>query len=119
MIVADPLVDPASWQIKLLSSRIGCVSHRSVQAVGADIYFLAQDGVRAMSQIQSGAVADIGQPLSFPVQDVIDAMTKGNQVWICSAYYRNRYFLSVSPLARAPRLSSAAAWSGTSSPVPQ
>lgn len=94
-VVADPLVDPSQWTIKLLSNRIGCVSHRSVQAVGADIYFLAQDGVRSISQIQAGTVADIGQPLSFPVQDVIDGDTKANQPWICSAYYRNRYFLSV------------------------
>jgi hypothetical protein len=95
MITADPLVDVAQWTIKLLSNRIGCVSHRSVQAVGADIYFLAQDGVRAISQIESGAVADIGQPLSFPIQDKIDALTRANQHWICSAYYKNRYFLSV------------------------
>jgi hypothetical protein len=95
MIVADPLIDPSLWVIKLLSNRIGCVSHRSVQAVGADIYFLAQDGVRSISQIQSGAVADIGQPLSFPIQDQIDALTRANQAWICSAYYKNRYFLSV------------------------
>lgn len=95
MVIADPLVDPAEWEIRLLSNRIGCVSHRSVQAVGADIYFLAQDGVRAMSQIESGSVADIGQPLSFPVQDVIDGLTRANQPWICSAFYKNLYFLSV------------------------
>lgn len=95
MVVADPLVDPAEWEIRLLSNRIGCVSHRSVQAVGSDIYFLAQDGVRAMSQIESGSVADIGQPVSFPVQDIIDGLTRANQPWICSAYYGNRYFLSV------------------------
>lgn len=95
VIVADPLQDPADWTIKLLSNRVGCVSHRSIQAVGADIYFLAQDGVRSISQIESGAVADIGQPMSFPLQDQIDALSRANQAWICSAYYKNRYFLSV------------------------
>lgn len=95
MVVANPLVDPADWEIRLLTNRVGCVSHRSVQAVGSDIFFLAQDGVRTMSQIESGVVTDISLPLSAQVQDVIDALSRNNQAWICSAYYKNRYFLSV------------------------
>lgn len=94
-IDADPLLDVADWPIKLVNNRVGCVAHRSVQAVGADVYFLAQDGVRSISQIESGAQTDIGQPLSAPIQDEIDSINKAALSTCCAAFYRNRYFLAV------------------------
>ena len=95
LIDADPLVAPANWSIRVLTNRVGCVSHRSIQSVGADVYFLAQDGVRSIAQIESGAAADIGQPISFPIQDKIDSISRSQQQYVCSAYYKNRYFISI------------------------
>lgn len=95
MVAADPLVDPSQWAIKIVTGRIGCVAHKSIQSVGSDVYFLAQDGVRSISQIQAGTQTDIGQPLSAPIQDQIDSINKSALSTICSAFYRNRYFLSV------------------------
>lgn len=94
IVDADPLLDVSSWTIKLVNNRVGCTAHRSIQTVGADVYFLAQDGVRSIGQIQSGSQTDVGQPLSAPVQDLIDGINRGYQSTICSAYYRNRYFLA-------------------------
>lgn len=91
----DPALDVPSWELRLINNRIGCVAHRSIQAVGADVYFLAQDGVRSISQIQAGTQTDVGQPISVTVQDEIDAINKAALSTCCSAYYRNRYFLAI------------------------
>ena len=95
VVDADPLQDVADWTIKIINNRIGCVAHRSIQQVGADVLFLAQDGVRALSQIESGSQTSVGQPLSYPMQDVIDGINRSYQSTACSAYYRNRYFLAI------------------------
>jgi hypothetical protein len=95
VIDADPLINPADWEITLINNRIGCVAHRSIQAVGADVYFLAQDGVRSLAQIQAGTQTEVGQTLSAPIQDEIDTINQSVMTTICSAFYRNRYFLAI------------------------
>lgn len=95
VIETDPTVDASSWVIRLVNNRIGCVSHRSIQAVGADILFLAQDGVRSLSNIQSGTQTDVGLPLSAVIQDQIDSINRDALAACTSAYYRNRYFLAI------------------------
>lgn len=94
-IDADPLLDVASWEVKLINNRIGCVAHRTIQSVGADVYFLAQDGVRNVSQIQSGSQTDVGEPKSAVIQDEIDAINRDAISKCCAAFHRNRYFLAV------------------------
>jgi len=95
MVQADPLVPVANWNVQIVNNRIGCVSHKSIQGVGSDVYFLAQDGVRSMSKIQAGTQTDVGQTLSAPIQDQIDNINKAAFSSIASAFYRNRYFLAV------------------------
>ncbi len=93
-IDADPLLDVADWDVKLINNRIGCVAHRTIQAVGADVYFLAQDGVRNISTIQAGSQTDVGEPVSAPIQDEIDGINKAALGKCCAAFYRNRYMLA-------------------------
>jgi hypothetical protein len=95
VINADPTLNASDWEITQITGRIGCVGHRTVQSVGSDVYFLAQDGVRAISQIQAGTQTDVGQPLSAPVQDIIDRINKSYLSQVRSAFYRNRYFLAL------------------------
>lgn len=95
VIEADPLLNIADWPIRLINNRIGCSSHCSIQSVGSDVYFLAQDGVRTIGQIQAGTQTDVGQPISAPIQDEIDGINKAAITTTCSAYYRNRYFLAI------------------------
>lgn len=94
-INADPLVDVADWEIRLINNRVGCVSHRSVQAVGKDVFFLAKDGVRSLASIESGTQTEVGLPISAPVQDEIDAIDGTYIDKTCAAYYRNRYFIAI------------------------
>ena len=91
---ANPLQDPADWTISLISGNVGCVSHRSIAAVGADVFFLSRDGVRSLAQIQAGTQTDIGLPLSAQVDDILSRIDR-NQYSLCDGvYWNNRYMLA-------------------------
>lgn len=94
-VKCDPLAEIADWEVALVNNRIGCLSHHTIQPVAGDVFFLANDGVRSLRQIESGTQTAVGLPLSAPIQDVIDSVNKAYIYRASSAYYRNRYFLSV------------------------
>ena len=73
---ADPTQDPADWQVTLVSGNIGCSSHRSIAAVGPDVFFLSRDGIRSMAQIQAGTQTSVGLALSSPINDLISRINK-------------------------------------------
>ena len=92
---ADPTQDPADWSISLISGNIGCSSHRSIAAVGPDVFFLARDGVRSLQQIQAGTQTSIGLALSSPINDLISKINK-TKLDLCDAvFWNNRYLLAV------------------------
>jgi len=92
---ANPLQDPADWVIGIITGNVGCVSHRSIASVGADVLFLARDGVRALSQIQAGTQTDVGVPLSAPINDLISQIDPSNRDKCDGVFWRNRYMLAV------------------------
>jgi hypothetical protein len=92
---ADPLSDPADWVISLISGNIGCVSHRSIAATGADVLFLSRDGIRSLAQIQAGTQTDIGLPLSAPINDIISRIDKAKYDFCDAVYWNNRYILAI------------------------
>lgn len=92
---ANPQVDPADWTISLISGNVGCVSHRSIAAVGADVLFLARDGVRSLAQIQAGTQTDVGLPLSAPIGDIMSQIDKQKYQYCDAVYWNNRYLLAV------------------------
>ena len=92
---ADPTQDPADWVIGTVSGNVGCVSHRSIASVGADVFFLARDGVRTLSQIQAGTQTDVGIPLSAPIGDLISQIDPASRAKCDAVYWRNRYMIAV------------------------
>jgi hypothetical protein len=92
---ADPQLDPSDWSISLISGNIGCVSHRSIAAVGADVFFLARDGVRSLAQIQAGTQTDIGLPISAPIGDIMSQIDRSWYQSCDAVYWNNRYLLAV------------------------
>lgn len=92
---ANPQQDPADWEIGIVTGNVGCVSHRSIASVGADVLFLARDGVRALSQIQAGTQTDVGVPLSAPINDLISQIDPANRAKCDAVFWRNRYMLAV------------------------
>jgi len=66
-----PLTD---WSLKPLSVAIGCPAGRTVQDIGNDHIFLANDGVRLLSRttfdkLRVGVISD-------PIQDIIDSINQ-------------------------------------------
>ena len=92
---ADPSLEVADWEIKLINNRTGCISHQTAQQVGPDVLFLSRDGVRSLSTIEAGTQTDISSPLSAPINDYIERINKDYVSKSCAVYYRNRYMLAV------------------------
>ena len=92
---ANPAQEVGDWEIKLINNRVGCIAWRSAQQVGPDVFFLSRDGVRSLSTIESGAQTEVSSPISSPINDIIERITKDSAHKSCAVYYRNRYFLAV------------------------
>jgi hypothetical protein len=99
---ADPTQDPADWVISLVSGNIGCSSHRSITAVGADVFFLSRDGVRSMAQIQAGTQTSVGLALSSPINDLISRIDKTKLEYCDGVFWNNRYLLAVPFVTEGP-----------------
>ena len=96
-VVADPTAANASaWTIQNIDSNIGCVSHRSIAQVGADLFFLAPDGIRTVRSILEGAATAVSEPISVGVQDVIETINwNAARDQACATFWRNHYILAV------------------------
>ena len=99
---ADPTQDPADWSISLISGNIGCSSHRSIAAVGADVFFLSRDGIRSMAQIQAGTQTSVGLALSSPINDLISRIDKTKLDLCDGVFWNNRYLLAVPFITDGP-----------------
>lgn len=99
---ADPTQDPADWAVTLISGNIGCSSHRSIAAVGADVFFLSRDGIRSMAQIQAGTQTSVGLALSSPINDLISRIDKTKLELCDGVFWNNRYLLAVPFITSGP-----------------
>lgn len=96
VINADPTAKSAAdWTISQVDSRIGCVADRSAVQVGADVFFLARDGVRSLKRIFEGNNHATSQPLSTKVEDLIERINWGYAHESCATFWNNRYLLAV------------------------
>jgi hypothetical protein len=95
---ADAL-DTANSRFRILAPSFGCVATLSIQYVpgapNGDIYFLAEDGVRALARAQDDTASGMNRPISAPIQTTIDRI---NQTFIrkaVSAVFDNKYHVAV------------------------
>ena len=95
VVDANPSQNVSDWTISLLSDRVGCVSHKSVQQVGADVYFLSREGIQSVSNIEAGSQAAVQVAVSAPIDDFINRINQDQWGKCASAYYGNRYMLSL------------------------
>ena len=70
VLVIDGTTPLTDWDLKPLSIAVGCPAGRTVQDIGNDHIFLANDGVRLLSRtsfdkLRVGVISD-------PIQDIID-----------------------------------------------
>ena len=101
---ADPTQDAADWTISLISGNIGCSSHRSIAAVGPDVFFLSRDGVRSLQQIQAGTQTSVGLALSSPINDLISRINKTKLDLCDGVFWNNRYLLAVPFVTEEPAI---------------
>jgi len=95
VVNADPSQSVADWTIKQVSNRVGCVAHRSGKMVGNDFFFLARDGVRTVRQTETNLEALVSEPISWPIQPLIDRINWGAAHLSNAEYVDNKYLLSV------------------------
>jgi hypothetical protein len=95
VVETNPLQDVTDWEIKLINNRVGCVAHKTVQQVGSDVFFLALDGVRSLSTIESGAQTAVSSPISTPMKDYTDRINTSVMSTACAVFYQNRYILGL------------------------
>lgn len=101
---ADPTQDAADWTISLISGNIGCSSHRSIAAVGPDVFFFSRDGIRSLQQIQAGTQTSVGLALSSPINDLISRIDKTKLDLCDGVFWNNRYLLAVPFVTQEPAI---------------
>lgn len=85
----------ASFTVKKISDRIGCVAPRTAAQVGQDVLFLAPDGVRSLQRTLTEGMTSVGPALSFPIDDIIRLIDWANVESAAGYAWRTNYFLSV------------------------
>jgi hypothetical protein len=96
VINADPALDVSDMPVQLVHGTVGCIAPKSAVQVGSDILFLADDGIRSLSQVVgSDQQHDLSVPLSYPVQDIIERVNWTTAKSAASAFWRNLYIISL------------------------
>ncbi len=87
-----------------ITRQLGCVSRRSVASVGDQVFFLSDNGVHGLT---TGINADAStstpvallktrnDPLSAPIQDIIENINFDAAQKAVGIYFNNRYYLAV------------------------
>jgi len=79
-----------------MSSAYGCAAAKSIVSVGRDVWFLSDKrGVCSLGITESGAVQGVDQPISEPIQPLIDRINWHNAHLAVSAYANNRFYIAV------------------------
>jgi len=86
--------------IKTLVTDIGCIAKRSVVQADGGVIFLSDNGVYIMNPTQVGAneamrLLTNAQPLSAPIDDVIQRINRNYAYRSVGCYWGNRYYLAV------------------------
>lgn len=96
---AGDALDTLKTNIRLISNGIGCVAPNSVQFVpggpGGDVYFLAKDGVRALTRANDDTISGVSKPLSDPILATIKRINFAYAKECVSAVLGTQYHLAV------------------------
>ena len=86
--------------VKSLAYDIGCSAKRSAVQAAGGIIFLSDNGIYFLSPQNIGAnegirLLTIGEPLSAPIDDVIQRINRNYSSGAVGIYWNNRYYLAV------------------------
>ena len=97
-VYSDPLNSTAYSRI--VASDTGCVAKRSIVSANGGIIFLSNNGVYMMNPQQVGTNESMrlitdADPLSAPINDVIQRINRNYAYRAVGIYWNNRYYLAV------------------------
>lgn len=97
-VTGDPLGNDSF--IKTLVTDIGCMAKRSVVQANGGIVFLSDNGVYFLQPSQVGAnnamrLLTVADPLSAPIDDVIQRINRSYAHRAVATYWNNRYYIAV------------------------
>lgn len=96
---AGDALDTLKTNIRLITPSIGCNAPGSVQFVpgapGGDIYFLAQDGVRALTRASDDTISGVSKVISKKINSTIKRINFAYAGKCTSSVYDRKYHLCV------------------------
>ena len=96
LVAADPAAaTAASWTVRLLNDKTGCVAGRSVSFVNKDVFFMSGDGIRSVARSIADDFYIVGTPLSEAVKDIISRVNRNVINKVNAAFHDNRYWLAL------------------------
>lgn len=97
LINTDPTATSSSgWTKQELTTGIGCVGKRAAVAVGGDVFFFSQDGIRSLKlSVGTEGAFEISPPLSQQLQPYVDRVNWSYASTICAHRYREFVFFAV------------------------
>lgn len=85
----------ADTTLRELTREIGCLARRSIASKGNAIFFLSDDGVYGLEFLDEYNLRGVEEPLSKPIQPIIDRINKRLASNSVAIYFDNRYYLAV------------------------
>lgn len=88
----DSTGDPV---VVAITSATGCVSHKSIETVENDLYFLSREGVRVLGNEPNFFTAIRTSVISIRIQPTIDGIDQQYYSKAAAHYFDNKYILSI------------------------
>ena len=85
----------ANSSITVVTNEVGCLSRRSIVNAGEYVFFLSGKGVHMLTPQLDLKLIGNTVPLSEPIADFFDKLNYTVAYKACSAYYANRFYISV------------------------
>lgn len=96
VVNCNPTQAVTNFTIQRIHDRIGSFAPNTWCQVGTDIFGLTDSGVRSIRAIiASEQQKEVGPPLSYNVQDILDRLNKEAAHTSCAFHWNNRYILAV------------------------
>ena len=87
--------DLSAVRIDLLTSAIGCVNKNAVVTLGSDILWMAESGIYRLGQVDAERNVVNGEPLSKPIQPLIERINWEHRDQITATVHDNRVYWAV------------------------
>jgi hypothetical protein len=89
----------ATSYIKTLATDIGCSARKSVVQAGGGVFFLSDNGIYFLqpqpTSAESMKLLTMADPISSPIDDVIQRINRTYAHRAVASYWNNRYYLAV------------------------